>query len=145
MTNNNKKDELAELKARIDELERAAKPPEPYIDDWVPPPPAIDRVSMHPSTMMEFARAVPDSVIRDIVQDNRAPQGPSSAGASGQITKVSTSPGIPGSGTGWVNSSPLTPPAGLRWVDQQLDAQDRKDRETLIEQEALRRLAEKSK
>lgn len=142
MTTDTKKDEL---EARIAELERAAKPPEPYITDWVVPPPAIDRVSMSPSTMREFAQAVPDNVIKDIVRDNRAPQGPSSAGASGQITRVSSNAGIIGSNTsGWINSPPLGPPPGIGLVDMIMEVDSAKQRGAAMVEEARRKAAEKS-
>jgi len=38
-----------------------------------------------------------------------------------------------------VDPIPLGPPPGLRWIDAQLDAQDRLDRAALIEKEAAAR------
>jgi hypothetical protein len=141
-----KKDELSELKARVAELERAAAPPKPYIDDWVPPPHPIDRVSMSPATMREFAEAVPTSLIRDVVRDNRAPQGPSSAGASGQLTKTSSNPGIPGSNTsGWLRETPLGPPPGISYVDMLCEVDAERQRGQAMVQEAKRKAAEESK
>jgi hypothetical protein len=43
---------------------------------------------------------------------------------------------VPGSGTGWSHETPLSPPPGLRYVDQQIDAQDMRDRKELIEKKA---------
>jgi hypothetical protein len=141
-----KKDEVAELKARVAELERAAAPPKPYVDDWVPPPHPIDRVSMPMSAMRELAEAAPDNVLRDIVRDNRAPQGPSSAGASGQLTKTSSNPGIPGSNTsGWLRETPLSNPPGINYVDMLCEVDAAKQRGERMVEEARRKAAEESK
>lgn len=145
MTTDAKKDELTELKARVAELERAAAPPKPYIDDWVPPPHPIDRVSMPMSVMREFAEAVPTSLIRDVVRDNRAPQGPSSAGASGQLTKTSSSPGIPGSNTsGWLRETPLSNPPGISYVDMLCEVDAARQRGEAIIKDAKIKAAEGS-
>jgi hypothetical protein len=128
-----KEDELAALKARVAELERAAKPPEPYINDWVPPPNPIDRLSMPMSAMREMAQAVPDAMIREIVKDHRGPIGPSSAGAIPSSQTLSNVRGVPGMGTGWQNQRPLGPSMHQRYVEQQLNAQDEKDRAELVE------------
>jgi hypothetical protein len=138
-----KKDELSELKARVAELERAAAPPKPYIDDWVPPPHPIDRVSMHPSTMREFAEAVPTSLVRDVVADNRAPQGPSSQGAvpsSQQVSNVRTGGG--GNRTGWQNPIPLSPPPGIGLVDRIARLDSARQEGELMVAAARRKVAE---
>jgi hypothetical protein len=53
---------------------------------------------------------------------------------------------VPGSGTGWAREIPIGPPPSLRYVDAQLDAQDAKDRQELIEkkarEQAMQKLAE---
>jgi hypothetical protein len=139
MTDDAKKDELSELKARITELERAAAPPKPYIDDWVPPPHPIDRVSMHPSTMREFAEAVPDHVIRGIVRDNRTPLGPTSPGPA----SATMPSGVPRPiGTGWRDASPLTPPAGIDLVDRLLRVDAERQRGQAMIEEARRKALE---
>src|SRR5215469_14465335 len=101
-------DELAALRPRIEQLERAAKPPEPFKpDDWRPPNP-IDRLSMDPSVMHEMAQAIPTDMVRGIIRDNQAPTGPSSAGAipsSQQVSNVR--------GTGWSREIPLSNPPGV--------------------------------
>jgi hypothetical protein len=137
-----KKDELTELKARITELERAAAPPKPYIDDWVPPPHPIDRVSMSPSTMREFAAAVPTNVVRDIVGDNRgAPTGPASPGPA-SATPTSSNPGIPGSNTsGWLRETPLSNPPGTNYVDMLCRVDAEKQRGERMIAEARRKAA----
>jgi hypothetical protein len=132
-----------DLEARIAELERAAKPPEPYVDDWVVPPPAIDRVSMSPSTMLEFAQAVPDDVVRGIARDARAPSGPSSQGvipSSQQMSNVRTGGG--GRGTGWAREVPLSNPPGIGWVDALCEVDAAKQRGVRMVEEAKLKAAE---
>jgi hypothetical protein len=121
-------DEIAALKARIDQLERANKPPAPLdLKDWTPPPNPIDRLQMPASVLREMARAVPDHVVKDIVSRGTIP-GPSGAGASGTITRVSSNPGIPGSNTGWAREIPIGPPPGIRMVDALCIADDVRQR-----------------
>jgi hypothetical protein len=86
MTN---KDEIAELKARVAELERAAKPAKPFVPQPYERYDPTAGMSMPRSALAEMARAVPDDVIRGIaLRDNRAPTGrpgmiPSSTQATG--------------------------------------------------------------
>jgi hypothetical protein len=137
------KDEIAELrreaaaqKARIEELERKAKPPEPFNPGDYQPIDWTARMSMPLSTVREMAQATPTDMLHNIaMRDNRAPTGPGSAiPSSQQLTNVRGSNVV--RGTGWVDAAPLTPPPGIRWVDAQLDAQDAKDRAERIAQEA---------
>jgi hypothetical protein len=142
-----KKDELAKLKARVEQLERAAKPPEPFVSDWQPINP-IDRLSMPRSTMLEMAAAIPDRTIKDIVRDNSGPTGPTGmAPSSSQITGVRPGGGpanVPGSGTGWSHPAPLGPSMHQRYVDAQLDAAAARDRRELIMQKAREQAALKA-
>jgi hypothetical protein len=124
MTTDAKKDDLDALKARVAELERAAKP-EPYIDDWVPPPHPIDRISMPMSAMREMAQAVPDNVVRAVVGDNRAPQGPTSQGVPSSQTVSHVHRPV---GTGWVEPAPLSNPPGTHLVDALCIVDDLKQR-----------------
>jgi hypothetical protein len=78
--------------------------------------------------MREMANAIPDDVIRGIVRDNQAPQGPSSAGAIPSSQTVSHVRGVPGLGTGWSEPAPLRPPPGIQWVDAQCIADDVRQR-----------------
>jgi hypothetical protein len=142
MTN---KDEIAALKARVEELERANKPPEPFKDDdWRPYDPTAN-MSMPRSTMLEMANAVPDHLVRGIVSDHYgAPQGPSAQGITPSSQPVSNV--RPGGGTGWQAPIPLGPPPGLAQADRLMDEQDRRDRAELIERDArlkaMQKLAE---
>jgi len=122
-------DEELALLARVAELERANKPPEPFKPDpdWRPINP-IDRVGMDPSVMRDLADAVPDHISRGIYQDSRAPKGPSSAGAipsSQQISNVR--------GTGWAREIPISNPPGVNYADRLMDEQDRRDRAELAQ------------
>jgi hypothetical protein len=111
------KDELAALKARVEELERAAKPPAPPdLGDYTPINP-LDRLSMDRSVMREMAKAVPDAMVRDIaMRDHRAPTGPSSAGVIPSSQGLSNVRGT-GRGTGWSEPTPLQNPPGTRLID----------------------------
>jgi hypothetical protein len=81
--------------------------------------------------------AAPDNVCREIaMRDARAPTSPSQAGVSGQVTKVSTNTGLPGTNTsGWMRDTPLTNPPGTNYADKLMDAADRRDRAELIARE----------
>lgn len=67
-----------------------------------------------------FEAAAPTNIVRAIVgRDSHAPTGPSSAGVSGQVGRVSANPGIPGSNTsGWLRETPITPPPGIHHIDR---------------------------
>jgi hypothetical protein len=113
------KDELAALKARVEELERANAPAPPP-PDWTPPPNPIDRLAMPQSVAREMAKAVPSAMVRDVMRDHRSgPTGPSSAGAipSSQMVSNVRGAGVPGMGTGWRPETPLSNPPGVNWVD----------------------------
>jgi hypothetical protein len=130
-------DELAELKARVADLERAAKPA-PATPAFKPdlnyrPVNPIDRLSMPPSVVREMAAAVPDSMVRGILRDSRAPSGPSQAGSIPSSQQVSN---VRGAGTGWAREIPLGPSPHQRYVDAQLDAQDAKDKAERLAQAA---------
>jgi hypothetical protein len=83
------------------------------------------------------------------MRDSRAPTGPSSQGiipSSQPISnvRVGGAPNIPGGGTGWMRETSIDrPQPGISYVDAQLDADDRRWRADLIQQEARRRAAAK--
>ena len=106
-----------------------------------------------PSWQRDMADACPDSVLQDIVREQRVSsvaQGPSEAGTSGQVTRVSVSPGLPGSTNGWREAVPLGPMPGVALADRLMDEADRRDRVELVErlaktqrvEAAARKLAE---
>jgi len=131
------KDELAALKKKVEELEAKLSPPKPFVPEPYQPIDWTARMSMPPSALAAMVAAVPDRVIRDIVADNRGPSTPTGMiPKSQQPTGGGGSANVPGGGTGWAHETPIGPPPGLRYVDQQLDAQDQKDRQELIEKKA---------
>jgi hypothetical protein len=76
-----KDDELAKLKARVEELERAAAPPKPFVPEPYQRYDPTAGMCMPPSALAAMVAAVPDRVMRDIVRDNRnAPTGPTGRG-----------------------------------------------------------------
>ena len=142
-------DKIARLEAELAKLKAAQ--PAPPID---PAAVAAHRDAMHQAAerrmgaasaftrdqLAEMERACPTNVVRDIaLRDARAPQGPSSAGASGQVTRVSHSPGLPGT-TGWQAERPFVrrdlppgvppqhPTPGVRAADALMDQADAADR-----------------
>jgi hypothetical protein len=153
MTN---KDEIAALRAEVEALKAAQPKPQPTAEEreratreW------IDQ--MHQMREGRMSHATPPSVVRDwavlddrmvkeiALRDARAPTGPPGMIPSSQPTGGGAA-NVPGSGTGWAHEIPIGPPPGLRYVDAQLDAQDQKDRQELIEkkarEQALLKLAE---
>jgi hypothetical protein len=118
-------DELASLKARVEELERKAKPTEPE-KPFVPAPyqryDPTEGMSMPPSAMEAMIRAEPRGFMRDVVGDNRAPTGrpgmiPSEGGGGGRPSG--------GDGTGWAPQIGIDVPGGARTqelIEQQVNA-----------------------
>jgi hypothetical protein len=143
------KEELAALKREVEELKAKLAPPKPFKPEPFQRYDPTAGMCMPPSALAAMVAAVPDRVIREIaMRDNRAPTGrPGMIPSSHQQSSGGGSSGnVPGSGTGWAHETPIGPPPGLRYVDQQLDAQDAKDRQDLIEkkarEQALLKLAE---
>jgi hypothetical protein len=138
-------DEIAALRKRIEELEAKAKPPEPFVSKPHEPYDPTAGMCMPPSALRAMLAAEPSNFMRDVVRDNRAPTSPSGVIPRNQPTGGGPA-NVPGGGKGWVEPTPLGPPPGIRYVDQQLDAQDQKDRQELIEkkarEQALLKLAE---
>jgi hypothetical protein len=135
---------IAKLERELAALKAAQAPPKPFKPEpWQQFDPTTN-MSMPRSTLMEMAAAIPDHMIKGIVRDNQAPQGPSAGGipSSQQITSVHPGGGarLPaGGGTGWAREVPFGPSMHQRYVDAQLDAQDAKDRAARIaEDRALR-------
>jgi hypothetical protein len=126
MPNDDKADEIAALRKRIEELERQAKPPEPY----QPPTRRYDptaNMSMPPSALQAMIAAEPRGFMNAVVHDNHAP-----TGRPGMVPGVSSGGGgVPGSGTGWAREIPLSNPPGVKQADRLMDEQDRRDRAEL--------------
>jgi hypothetical protein len=142
------KDELAALKREVEELKAKLSPPKPFKPEPYQRYDPTEGMCMPPSALAAMVAAVPDHVIREIaMRDNRAPTGrPGMIPNSQQPSGGGASANVPGSGTGWAHERPLGPPPGIRYVDAQLDAQDAKDRQELIEkkarEQAMQKLAE---
>jgi hypothetical protein len=123
-----KKDELAKLKARVEELERATKPATPFVPEPWAPVDYTAKMTMPRAAMAEMVRAVPDDVVRNIaMRDARAPQTPSIAGIPSSQPLTGVRPG--GGGTsGWVDARPLSNPPGTYMVDAIAIADDVRQR-----------------
>jgi hypothetical protein len=147
--------EIAALRAEVEALKAAQPKPQPSREEqeratakWID--------EMHQLREGRMSLATPPSVVRDMavlddrlvkeiaLRDTRAPTGrPGMIPSSQQSTGGSRPANVAGSGTGWAHETPIGPPPGLRYVDQQLDAQDAKDRAELIRQDAQLRTMEK--
>jgi hypothetical protein len=145
MTDNN---ELADLKRELAQVKAAMKPLDPA---------ALEREArawrnqMHQAAEGRMSRAnafshdqlaameaaVPADMCRDLVRHGTV-QGPSAAGSSGQVTKVSSNAGLVGSNTGWRTATPISPPPGVAIADRLMDAQDARDRHERMVEEARR-------
>src|SRR5262249_21977152 len=97
--------ELESLKARIEQLEAAAKPKEPSKSNWPGPREYTDGMSMPASAILDLAKAVPDSLCRALAADARKPN-PVTGGAAPQSQQVER-------GSGWRDPVPLGPPEGI--------------------------------
>ena len=80
-------------------------------------------------------------------RDSHAPTGPSSAGTSGQVGRVSANPGIPGSNTsGWLRETPISPPPGIHHIDRMMAHEDIEfRRQRIAEAQALKAATEEKK
>ena len=143
------KDELAALKARVEELERAANPPKekPFVPQPYQRYDPTAGMSMPMSTMLEMHRAA-GHVMGGVLHDNRAPTSPSTIPRSQQVSNAGGG-AAPRGGTGWGAATPLSPPPGVAQADKLMDAQDRRDRIELAHRiaahEAAMRAAQKER
>ena len=127
-------EELAALRKRVEELERAAKPPEEK-KPFVPMSDAEWRDHMHQLAEKRMSLATPPSVVRDwavlddatvkgiALRDARAPTGPSSQGvipSTQPMSNVHT--GGASSTPGYVDPRPLPPPPGIDLIDRAVNA-----------------------
>jgi hypothetical protein len=130
-----------DLGISVGELKRRLVPPKLRVSE-------VERARAlgAPEWVVEAIKNCPTDFIQDIRKDHQnAPRGPSQAGASGQITKVSSNAGLPGTVNtgGWREPPPLGPQPGINHVDRLMDAADRADRAALIQREEAIRRAEK--
>jgi hypothetical protein len=123
-------DELAELKARVAELEARAKPPEPFN-----PGPAqrfdyTEGFSMPASTLRDMVNCIPD-YRDDAMRDSRTPRSPVSM-IPEKVSGATERQGLPQSSTpGWQAEVPLGPQPGINHVDALCEEDDRRERATL--------------
>jgi hypothetical protein len=115
------KDELAALRKRVEELERANKPPEPFKPQPYEPIDWTARMSMPPSALRAMVNAEPRGFMAGVVHDNRAPTSPSTIPSSQQSRNVRGG-NVPGSGTGWAAERPLGPQPGIDLIDRGVNA-----------------------
>jgi hypothetical protein len=130
-------DEIAALRKEVAALKAKVDPPK---SDFVPMTVEQHRdwvhqmnerrmnhaSNFHPDDLRAMEAACPTSAVKDIVAHGHVPGPSGMAGASGQVTRVSSNPGIAGS-----NTTPLGPPPGINHVDRLMDEQDRRDRAEL--------------
>src|SRR6516225_4941846 len=136
MTDEPKKDEIAELRAEIERLKAKVDPPKsnfvPMTDaqhsDWVHQ--MRERrmsMAMPPSVHQYFADGVTAADCADLRQQARRPTGmPGMIPSSHQPSDVRAPQ--PSSTPGWVEPTPLGPPPGVAQADRLMDEQDRRDR-----------------
>jgi hypothetical protein len=127
---NKQTDELAALKARIEELERANKPsefkPEPF-ERYDP----TANMSMPRSVMEEMARAVPDGVMKEVGLRDARLSPTERPGTLPHRQQPATSPRpSAGDGTGWAHEIPLSNPPGTHLVDAIAIADDVRQRKS---------------
>ena len=138
--------ELEKLKAEL-EIEKGKLK---ALQDQINPPPRepsrgpIDYTEgmTMPRNAMEAMVDASRSYMADLRADARKPN-PIQASSSPITSSPSTQSQPQRRGTGWRDEVPLGPPAGIKYVDAQVDAQDAKDRAELIEREL--KLAQLSK
>jgi hypothetical protein len=140
--------EIDDLKRELAQVKAAMKPHDPAamereVREWRDKVHKMREAHMaHASNFsnedlraMEAACSTRD--IQDIVKHGTIPS-PSGAGVSGQITKISSNPGIPGSNTGWRDAIPLGPQPHIQHVDRLMAAEDMEFRRQRMLEEAQR-------
>ncbi len=125
--------ELSALRARVAELEAIVKAPEtkPFVRAPHRPLNPLNVGALPANALNEMVRAVPSSVVADLVNDfRRGPSRPSSLTAQQNRAVPEQNP----RGSGWVAEIPIGPPAGVELCDRLIDTQDILDRVELEQQ-----------
>jgi hypothetical protein len=138
-------DELAALKARVEELERKNEPPKPFVPEPYQKYDPTAGMSMPPSAMRAMIAVEPKGFMRGVVHDNRAPTTPSTIPTSQQQPSNVRAP-LPSQTPGWVTAPPLSNPPGTgpgSQADRIVDEFDRRDRAELIERDAKMKVMQK--
>jgi len=127
------KSELDALRKRIEQLEGKVDPPKstfkPMSDaehrDWVHQMNERRMSMATPPSVFRDLNVIPDHIVKGIVQDRHAP-----TSATGMIpqSQQRADVHVRGSGSGYVDPRPLSPPPGIGWVDAQLIADDVRQR-----------------
>ena len=125
--------ELEELKKRVAELEKAAKPPEPFVPMPMPRRDPTEGMSMDRETMREMIAATA-GVMADLRADARRPN-PVTEASSSTVKSTPSALPQPRNTGGWRDEIPLSSPPGVELADRLMDHQDAKDRAELIERE----------
>src|SRR5262245_41028822 len=116
-------DQIAALQAQIDALRMQQRPKGIAAPLSTPMGGTVDYTAgmgMPASAIKEMARAVGGDVLTGIIGDNqRAAERQAPPTSRAAPTKR---------GNGWADARPITSPPGLQYVDQQVDAQDARDR-----------------
>jgi hypothetical protein len=119
----NEEDELAALRREVAALKREIAPAngsEQEAADWRAKMHALHEARMgnagafSASDLRAMEAATPRDVCRDIAAHGTVPQ-PSGFGV-GEVSRVSSEPGLPGSG--WVAPRPIGPPDGIGAIDR---------------------------
>ena len=151
------KNEIAELRAELAKVKAAQAALAPTVSDsadmarWADEMHQLaERRASHAYTpsreeLAAYEQACPPAACRDIVSKGTV-QPPSMAGAAGQITAVSRSPGLHGT-TGWAPQVPFTrndlhPTPGVAAADRLMDQADAQDRIELAKRIAEQQVAQ---
>jgi hypothetical protein len=132
--------ELAALRARVAELEARTNPPAPPKFEAGPRGStttelALSRASLSREAMAKMVEAVPDAMVRQIVNGNRA------TATLNPLPQPNTTPRVTEQNrSGWREAQPLSNPPGIAIADRLMDAADARERADLIAAEARRRL-----
>jgi hypothetical protein len=139
------KDENADLRKRVAELEAKLAPPktreqrEKEDREYMSQVHAMREARMnHASPPLSaeqrkaYEDACPTAAVQDIVRHGTIPGPTGQAPATAGVGAVHGPSGT-GSGTGWVTPPPLGPPPGVAAADRLMDEQDRRDKAELAQ------------
>jgi hypothetical protein len=145
MSDDDKKDDIAALRAEIEKLKSAVagkedKPPpkKEFVPEHREPIDWTARMSMPQSAIEAMVAAEPKDFMANVVHDNRAPTHPGMIPRSEQTV---AGPKSGGDGTGWSAPTPLRPPDGVAQADRLMDAADKADRIELAQKIAVQEAA----
>jgi hypothetical protein len=113
--------ELDDLKKRVEELEKAANPPEPFN-----PGPRFQfdptaGFSMPRSAMKAMIDAVPEALMSELRMDARKPNPVNPPSPPQPQVRQRATPN-------WIEERPLESPPGIKIIDAMMDAQDERDK-----------------